>query len=647
MASARTRAVASYAISALALIVAVFATAQVSVALYVQVSYRNFAARTRELEVVAASGAISEYVKNFIDHAKVITGFSFGEYFLGKRSDQSMHNLLEEVRKRLSGCEGIVYLDAPTRVRLGTTAKGAEGALSSLVAGSAAAWIATAGATDSFVAAGESLLDFNCYFPILRDGRRTGLLGLAIDITPAIRRYLVPLQTRAGHDAFLLGKGGTVLWSSLPGAAGSAFEAVEDTAFAERPFSIGGYSLRVLVSDTRAAVLALIDRQEVLRTVVVALIASLFVATVALMARLYRSESRRRVLDDARRELTERVRSRDFELVESEIRYRALFEGASDAILLLSEAGVIFRCNDRVLSVLGHEPQAMIGKTPADFSPVRQPDGTSSVDTCAAVIRRALELSPETVSFVWRGLRKGGEERDFQVSLSTVMAGGINCLQGILRDVTEQRQQMSDLREALEHREILLHELHHRVKNNLQFIVSLLDLQRGFEPEAVQKALRRAQGRIAALAEAYLAAAEVPETLIVETPAFIGTIVRLARGEAAIAGVWLDTTIACEDLRLSLDTAVSIGLVLRELVDNAARYAYAPGSGGVVEISLARDGPSRARLTVRDRGRGMAEGWKDGLGLTIARALAEQIMGTLEIAPADPGVEASLGFPIG
>jgi two-component sensor histidine kinase len=110
--------------------------------------------------------------------------------------------------------------------------------------------------------------------------------------------------------------------------------------------------------------------------------------------------------------------------------------------------------------------------------------------------------------------------------------------------------------------------------------------------------------------------------------------------------VWLDAAIECEGLRLSLEVAVSLGLILRELVDNVGRHAYPVGSGGTLEVSLSRDGGSGARLAVRDRGRGLSGELKDGLGLTVARALAAQVSGVLEIADAGPGVSATLRFPI-
>jgi PAS domain S-box-containing protein len=644
MASDRARRAASLAGGTLALMAVAFAAAQVCVSLIVQRSYRDFSARTRELEAYAASEALSEHFQNILDHADVVAGFSFPEYFQGKRGEDSMRRLLDEMRKSVPGGLATAYLDAPGRARIESGSDGESRALDSLVAGSAAAWSVMEGSTRSlFVVAGVGPR-FDCYLRVSRDGRLAGLLGMAIDSSSAISRYVAPFESRRGHRISLLGAGGLVLWSSRDGAAGRRFEAGEGVISAERGLSFGEYGLRLAVSDDRATIFSLIDPREFPRTLVIALIASLVVAAAALSIRLFRSEARRRASDAAKRWLSEAVRNRDFELVESEIRFRSLFDGASDAILILNEEGVIVRCNDRVRQVLGREPKELLGKTPADISPEIQPGGSGSADHAAEIIRRALADPSETLSLVWRGFKDGGQERDFEVDLSVVETGGIRYLQAILRDATERRQQMKDLREALEQREILLHELHHRVKNNLQYIVSLLELQRRFEPEDGRSALSRAQGRISSLAEAYLSAAEVPETLIVEAPAFLDGIVRLARGDAAVAGVWLEVSIACDDFKLSLDAALSLGLILREIVDNAARHAYAPGRGGPLEISLKSEGPSHARLSVRDRGRGMADGWKDGLGLTIARALAAQLSGEFELADAGPGVVATLRF---
>jgi PAS domain S-box-containing protein len=646
MASERIRKAASIAGGTIALTAIVFAAAQVSVALIVQRSYRDFAERTRELEAFTASSALTEHFQTVYDHADIVSGYSFPEYFQGKRSYESMRRLLDETRKTVSGGLAVLYMDASGRVLIESAGELARARRDAIAAGFGAARAAVDSARPAPRIVGSVGPLFECYFPVMSDGRLEGLLCAVIDAGPAISKYVAPFETRKGHDAFLAGEDGLVLWSSAPGAAGRRFAAAAGAAFSERRLAFGDYGLRLIVSDDRASIMSMIDAREMPRAFMIALIASLAAAAASLTARLVRSESRRRSLDEAKRRLSEAVRSRDFELVESEIRYRALFDGASDAILLLDEDGIILRCNDRALPALGQEPRDLLGKTPVDISPPVQPDGTTSAELAARTIRYALDHPSETVSFLWRGVAKGGSERDFEVDLSVIETGGVRYLQSILRDVTERRQQMKDLRQALEQREILLHELHHRVKNNLQFIVSLLELQRGFEPEEAQRALRRAQGRVSSLAEAYLAAAEVPETLIVEAPAFFGTVVRIARGEAAVSGVWLDAAIECEDLRLSLDAAVSLGLILRELVDNVGRHAYPVGSGGALEVSLSRDGGSSARLAVRDRGRGLAGDRKDGLGLTMARALAAQLSGELEIVDAWPGVSATLRFPI-
>lgn len=646
MAPERIRKAASIAGGTIALAAIIFAAAQVCVALIVQRSYRDFAARTRELEAYTASSALTEHFQTVYDHADIVSGYSFPEYFQGKRGYESMRRLLDETRKAVSGGLAVLYMDADARVLIESAGESAKARRDALVAGFGAAWASFRSARPSSRILGSVGPVFDCYFPVMREGRLAGLLCAAVDASGAISKYVAPFESRRGHEVFLAGEDGLVLWSSAAGAAGRPFEAAAGTAFSERPLAFGDYALRLIVSDDRASIMSMIDTREMPRTFMIALIASLAAAAASLTARLVRSEISRRTLDEAKRRLAEAVRSRDFELLESEIRYRALFDGASDAILLLNEEGIIIRCNDRVRAVLGHEPRDLLGKSPVFFSAEVQPEGVSSAELADRIIRRALEHPFETVSFLWRGLAKSGEERDFEVDLSVIESGGVRCLQAILRDVTERRAQMKDLREALEQREILLHELHHRVKNNLQFIVSLLELQRGFEPEEARRALRRAQGRVSSLAEAYLAAAEIPETLIVEAPAFIGTVVRIARGEAAASGVWLDAAVDCDDLRLSLDAAVSLGLILRELVDNVGRHAYPVGSGGELEVTLSRDGGSSARLAVRDRGRGLAGDYKDGLGLTLARALAAQLSGELEIVDAGPGASATLRFPI-
>ena len=265
-------------------------------------------------------------------------------------------------------------------------------------------------------------------------------------------------------------------------------------------------------------------------------------------------------------------------------------------------------------------------------------------------MQRAHDIVPAPITFEWGFLRADGSTFVAELSLSVVASGGTHYVQAILRDITERKRQLRLLQESLDEREILLRELHHRVKNNLQFIESLIELQKSSVGSEAKAALAKAQSRVAALATAYLAAADRPETLIIETPAYIRAVCDLAQNAADAEGTRLAITLSCEELPIGLDAAISIGLILRELLENSAQHGYGKGKAGAVEIAFAHvleeGNRGTVRLTVRDFGIGLREGCEEGLGLSLVRAMTAQLSGTLELAKATPGLAAILRFPI-
>ncbi len=125
------------------------------------------------------------------------------------------------------------------------------------------------------------------------------------------------------------------------------------------------------------------------------------------------------------------------ELLQQEKKYRSLFEMASDGIMLLRE-GYIVDCNTRLLEMYGYTREELLGKTPVDLSPKRQPDGGLSTEMAEAVAARTMQAPKE--SFEWRHVRKDGSEFDIDVSLNAIDLGGERFFLAIVRDVTERKR---------------------------------------------------------------------------------------------------------------------------------------------------------------------------------------------------------------
>jgi two-component sensor histidine kinase len=186
-----------------------------------------------------------------------------------------------------------------------------------------------------------------------------------------------------------------------------------------------------------------------------------------------------------------------------------------------------------------------------------------------------------------------------------------------------------------------LREVDHRVKNNLQMIASLIQLQcRRTEDETVRAALRTVLGRVGAVATVHRRLFQGDPGLF-EATDFLRD---LTADMAGLAGR--------DDIRIALDleavtlpaaSGAPFALIANELLDNALRHAFPPKSGGRIAVGLAPEGGG-CRLTIADDGAGLG-GRADGFGLTVVRLLCRQLHAELALDDAQPGVRVTLTVP--
>ena len=227
----------------------------------------------------------------------------------------------------------------------------------------------------------------------------------------------------------------------------------------------------------------------------------------------------------------------------------------------------------------------------------------------------------------------------------------IAFLQGaanLLGMAIERQRIEASLRAAVEQREILLQEVDHRVKNSLQLVASLLHLQAGAtEDVAVRGQLRDASSRIAAIARAHHRLYRGDHVRVIDLTAYL---LDLCGDLQASAGECRIETALAEEVEVATDRAIPIALVLTELVTNAAKYAYPDQATGRILVRLARGDAACLELSVADDGVGLPAGFdaatSRGLGMRIARALAQQVGAELRVRTRKPGTEFALVMPV-
>ncbi len=214
----------------------------------------------------------------------------------------------------------------------------------------------------------------------------------------------------------------------------------------------------------------------------------------------------------------------------------------------------------------------------------------------------------------------------------------------------ENLRAQEEVSRARDRAEAMLREVNHRVGNSLQLVSSFISLQlRQLADESAKAALKEAQARIEAVAHVHRRLYASGDMASVAVDEYLsGLIEELGKSLAGDQG-GLRLVLKAQPLCVSTDQAVSLGIVVTELVTNAVKYAYEPGKGGEIRVLLeAEDDGRRALLTVEDDGPGLGDGAPKGTGLgsKIVSAMAGALKSALEFDPAHQGVRARLAFDL-
>lgn len=328
------------------------------------------------------------------------------------------------------------------------------------------------------------------------------------------------------------------------------------------------------------------------------------------------------------RDITERKIAEDAVIREKK-EWESTFDAVPDLIAILDTNYHVIRANKAMANRLGVNPLEVIGvtcfevvhglKEPPIFCPHR----------------KLLEDSHEHTAEVHED-RIGG---DFIVSVSPLFdsKGKLMGSVHVARDITDRKKAEDQVKKSLKEKEVLLKEIHHRVKNNLQIISSLLDLQEAYvkeDPIAVN-VLRESQNRVKAMAAVY-------EKLYLSKDLnkinFYNYIQSLLQGlfysdlrkEGQIGQI-----VEVEDIMLNIETAVPCGLIISELVSNSLKHAFPEGRKGLIHVSL-KALKDKYELRISDDGIGFPENINfkktDTLGLKLVNNLVKQLEGKINMS---------------
>ncbi len=203
-----------------------------------------------------------------------------------------------------------------------------------------------------------------------------------------------------------------------------------------------------------------------------------------------------------------------------------------------------------------------------------------------------------------------------------------------------------ELEGALDQRGALLREIHHRVKNNLQVIVSLLNLQAGrMQTREARDALYEARRRINALALVHRTLYEAEDLRLVAMRPFLEQLSRQVAEVSRTGDCDVRIDVESEDIELEPDKAVPLALFLTEAMTNAFKHAFKNRADGVIRLRFRRGEDGRCEASLADDGSGLADDAETGTGSTLMTAFTQQIGGETEVSQSDlGGVEVRLTF---
>lgn len=306
-----------------------------------------------------------------------------------------------------------------------------------------------------------------------------------------------------------------------------------------------------------------------------------------------------------------------------------LFEEAPEAISVTTSKGKILRVNEEFTRLFGFTKQEAVGKYLDDLiAPKEYHD--EAVDITQKVAR-GMKGFYET-----QRRHKDGSLIDVSLLVSPVLMNKKQvAVYGIYRDITEQKKAEKTIEASLKEKDVMLREIHHRVKNNLQIIISLLRLQSAqIKNKKDLEMFKESQDRIRSMALIHEKLYQSEDLARVEFSRYIQSFAsHLFRTyQVDPNSIRLHTEV--EKFSIDINRAIPLGLIINELLSNSLKHAFPDGRKGDIHVKL-HSHPKGRTLTIKDNGVGLPDDLDlqnaETLGMQLITSLVNQISGTLEV----------------
>lgn len=321
----------------------------------------------------------------------------------------------------------------------------------------------------------------------------------------------------------------------------------------------------------------------------------------------------------------------ELQLQESEEKFREVFNNANDAIFLHAikndgTHGNFLEVNDVACQRLGYTREELLQMTPPDI------DTEETTKNISPHMKRLLKEGNATFEAV--NLTHDGREIPVEVSAHLFNLRGERMALSILRDITRRKESEVQLRKSLNEKELLLKEIHHRVKNNLMVISSLLNLQSKYiKDKAALEVFRESQRRARSMALIHTMLYQSTDLKCINFGDYITKLTQeLFNTYVTRDNIHLNLDVG--DVPLDINTAVPLGLIVNELVSNSLKHAFPHGEEGEITVKFHKN-ENNYTFQVADTGRGFPEDLNfkktNSLGMRLVNTLTDQVDGKIEL----------------
>ncbi|MEH2224568.1 PAS domain S-box protein [Nostoc sp.] len=318
---------------------------------------------------------------------------------------------------------------------------------------------------------------------------------------------------------------------------------------------------------------------------------------------------------------------------------------AEGICLVRATDGLFVYANPKFEQMFGYEPSELIGQhvSIVNYGDQHHTPKDVSQAICTAILERG------EVTYEIHNIKKDGTPFWCSATASVFEHPEYgSVLVAIQQDITEQKQAEEKIKASLKEKEVLLKEIHHRVKNNLGIVSSLLQMQcRRTQDPVVTAILRDSQNRIASIALVHEKLYRSEDLADIDFAQYIPDLTTHLFDSYNVSSNQIQLNIQVDNASLDIETAIPCGLIINELVSNALKYAFVGNIGGKIEVKFYQQSESTLTLIIRDNGVGLPENFDSKktktLGITLVQGLVKQLRGKLEI-DSQQGTEFKITF---